>query len=56
MNMFAPEFSALMTILRSVGPVISTRLSCKSNSFGFRQEVRQRTRVDFLLALHAARQ
>jgi len=24
MNVFAPEFSALMTILRSVGPVIST--------------------------------
>jgi hypothetical protein len=27
MNMFAPEFRALMTIFRSVGPVISTRRS-----------------------------
>jgi hypothetical protein len=27
MNPFAPEFSALMTILRDVGPVISTRRS-----------------------------
>ena len=26
----APEFRALMTILRSTGPVISTRLSCRS--------------------------
>ncbi len=27
MNIFAPEFRALMTILRSTGPVISTRRS-----------------------------
>ena len=27
MKPFAPEFSALMTILRDVGPVISTRRS-----------------------------
>ena len=26
----APQFMALMTILRSTGPVISTRLSCRS--------------------------
>ena len=30
MNTFAPEFSALMIILRSTGPVISTRRSCRS--------------------------
>ena len=29
MNPRAPEFSALMTILRSTGPVISTRRSCR---------------------------
>ena len=30
MNTDAPEFSALMIILRSTGPVISTRRSCRS--------------------------
>ena len=30
MNTLAPEFRALMTILRSGGPVISTRLSSRS--------------------------
>ena len=30
MNTRAPELSALITILRSVGPVISTRRSCRS--------------------------
>ena len=30
MNPRAPELSALMTILRSTGPVISTRRSCRS--------------------------
>jgi hypothetical protein len=30
MNTLAPEFSALMIILRSTGPVISTRRSCRS--------------------------
>src|SRR5207302_5082305 len=30
MNTCAPELSALMIILRSVGPVISTRRSCRS--------------------------
>ena len=30
-NVFAPEFKALITILRSTGPVISTRLSNKSD-------------------------
>ena len=34
MNTFAPEFSALMIILRSVGPVISTRRSCRSAGIG----------------------
>ena len=66
MNMLAPELSALITILRSVGPVISTRRSCKS--FGTAatsqsasriglvsgEEVRQLAGVDFLLSLDTA--
>lgn len=31
---FAPELSALMTIFRSTGPVISTRLSWMSSGMG----------------------
>ena len=34
MNTFAPEFRALMTILRSTGPVISTRRSRRSAGIG----------------------
>ena len=34
MNTFAPEFSALMIILRSTGPVISTRRSSRSAGIG----------------------
>ena len=34
MNTFAPELSALMTILRSTGPVISTRRSIRSAGIG----------------------
>ena len=34
MNTFAPELSALMIILRSTGPVISTRRSCRSGGAG----------------------
>ena len=34
MNTFAPEFNALMIILRSTGPVISTRRSSKSLGIG----------------------
>src|SRR5829696_648218 len=34
MNTFAPELSALITIFRSTGPVISTRLSCSSAGTG----------------------
>ena len=34
MNTLAPEFSALMTILRSTGPVISTRRSSRSCGIG----------------------
>ncbi len=34
MNMRAPELSALITIFRSVGPVISTRLSRRSAGTG----------------------
>src|SRR5436190_20236797 len=34
MKIFAPEFSALITILRSVGPVISTRRSSMSPGIG----------------------
>lgn len=32
MNVFAPEFNALMTIFLSVGPVISTLETCQLNS------------------------
>src|SRR5579863_2517471 len=34
MKTFAPEFRALIIILRSAGPVISTRRSCKSAGMG----------------------
>jgi hypothetical protein len=34
MKTLAPELSALMTILRSTGPVISTRLSWMSSGMG----------------------
>ena len=34
MNMLAPEFSALITIFRSTGPVISTRRSVRSAGIG----------------------
>ena len=34
MNIRAPELSALMTILRSTGPVISTRRSSRSGGMG----------------------
>ena len=34
MNTFAPELRALMIILRSVGPVISTRRSSSSGGIG----------------------
>ncbi len=34
MNTFAPEFRALMIILRSTGPVISTRRSSRSSGIG----------------------
>ena len=34
MNTVAPEFSALITILRSTGPVISTRRSAISSGVG----------------------
>ena len=34
MNPRAPELSALMTILREVGPVISTRRSCSAAGTG----------------------
>ena len=34
MKTLAPQLSALMTILRSVGPVISTRRSCISAGTG----------------------
>ena len=34
MNTFAPEFSALMTIFGSTGPVISTRRSCRAVGTG----------------------
>jgi hypothetical protein len=34
MNTLAPQLSALITILRSVGPVISTRRSLMSSGIG----------------------
>ena len=61
----APELSALMTILRSTGPVISTRRSCRSAGTGatrqslsrtslrLRQEVGQLAGVEARLALDA---
>ena len=63
MNPDAPEFSALMTILRLVGPVISTRRFCSAAGSGaivqspsrtslrVRQEVERAARVERLLAL-----
>ena len=68
MKTFAPEFSALMIILRSTGPVISTRRSSRSSGIGatvqsdianvlrLRQKVRQLAGVDAQLALLARRQ
>ena len=65
MNPRAPEFSALITILRSVGPVISTRRSCKRGRAGrdlssrprgsrrLGEEVERAARVQLGLALLA---
>ena len=47
MNTLAPEFRALMIILRSVGPVISTRRSCKSA--GSDATVQSDSRIDCVL-------
>ena len=61
MKTLAPEFSALMIILRSTGPVISTRRSSRSvrngrdrplalaDARGLREEVGHAAVVDFLL-------
>ena len=66
MNTFAPEFSALMIILRSVGPVISTRRSCRSagiarhsplpfaNSTSLGEKIRQRAGIELALAGRAS--
>ncbi len=43
MKTLAPELSALMTILRSVGPVISTRRSSRSSGRGATVQSRART-------------
>ena len=63
MNACAPELSALITILRSVGPVISTRRSIRSAGIGatvqsparmlggLGQEIGQRAGVERLLPL-----
>ena len=68
MNTFAPELSALMIILRSAGPVISTRRSSRSAGIGatvqspsrmsrrLGQEVGQLARIEALLPLAAQRQ
>ena len=48
MKTFAPEFSALISILRSVGPVISTRRSRRSAGIGATRHSRSRiSRVCF---------
>ena len=47
MNTLAPELSALITILRSVGPVISTRRSCRSWGTGATVQSDSRTRLRF---------
>ena len=39
MKVFAPQLRALITILRSTGPVISTRLSCRSAGQGLTRQV-----------------
>ena len=46
MKIFAPEFNALITILRSVGPVISTRRSWMSAGIG--AHVQSLSRIDFV--------
>ena len=68
MNTLAPELSALMIILRSTGPVISTRRSWMSAGTGAHvqspsrigarlgQEVRQLAGVEPRLARDAARE
>ena len=48
MKPLAPEFRALMTILRLVGPVISTRRSCSASGTGATREV-LRSRDEFEL-------
>ena len=42
MKTFAPEFKALITIFRSVGPVISTRRSSRSEGMGATRHSRSR--------------
>ena len=68
MKVDAPQLSALITILRSVGPVISTRRSSMSFGCGpttpvgfadllrFGEEVGLRAGVEFLLPLRAPRE
>ena len=68
MKVEAPQLSALITILRSVGPVISTRRSsmsfgcgaiCQSDSadlLRLGQKIRQHAGVEFLLPRRAARE
>src|SRR5262245_54167348 len=46
MNTLAPELSALMTIFRSTGPVISTLRSCRS--FGIGATVQSPSRISFV--------
>ena len=43
MKTFAPELSALITILRSTGPVISVRRSCKIGGMGATRQSLWRT-------------
>ena len=56
----APELSALMTIFREVGPVISTRRSCSASGTGAtvkssrrRHELERAAGVEVALAFHA---
>src|SRR3989442_10135669 len=46
MNTLAPELRALMTILRSTGPVISTLRSCRSGGIGATVQSRSRSARD----------
>src|SRR3970040_2160037 len=53
MNTFAPELRALITILRSAGPVISTRRSCRLRGTG--ATLHSASRMDFVCGRKSGR-